>query len=166
MLRCVTLADQRRAFPPLPRLRCEFRDDLFRDWVGSLAAEVAVRLLAPRHYPTLLMRFTHSFLNFCGGTIGPLHFSPVPTHPRQAFPFIDEILNLARTIAKRPVAHADHGKERVFSRRMIPNPILGHVQSSSDIFRSKEWIDLLVVFDRRRILLPWLMCLTTFGKAM
>jgi hypothetical protein len=71
-----------------------------------------------------------------------------PTHTRQAFPFIDEILNLARTIAERPVAHADHGKEWVFSRGMIPNPILGHVQSSRDIFRSKEWIELLVVFNR------------------
>ena len=61
----------------LRHLRLEAQDhrnglkaDLLCDWIGSLAAEVAVPLPAPRHDPTLLVRFTHHSSISAGEQLG------------------------------------------------------------------------------------------------
>src|SRR6266478_446688 len=64
----------------------------------------------------------------------------LPTQVSEPFPFVDEIFNPACPVTKSPVTHTDNGKEWGFSGRMIPNPVLRHIQPLGDILGCEERI--------------------------
>jgi hypothetical protein len=57
---------------------------------------------------------------------------------RGAFALGNELLNFVRAISEFRVSNADDRKEWSPPRGMIPDPICGHVQPFSDLFRRKE----------------------------
>src|SRR5208337_3294208 len=81
---------------------------LIRGRIEYRLAKVPVPLLSTGDDPTLLIRPTHSFLNFCGGTSGPAPIlRALTTGLSEALSLIDELFNSARPITESPVPHAD-----------------------------------------------------------
>jgi hypothetical protein len=75
-----------------------YRDDitflLIRSRIEDRLAKVPVPLLSTGNDPTPLIRLTHSFLSFCGGTSGPAPIlRALAADLSEAFPFVDELFN-------------------------------------------------------------------------
>ncbi len=63
-----------------------------------------------------------------GNKRAAISLPPLATQNGGALPLVDKLVNLTGAVAKRAVAHADHRQVRQSPRRVVPNPISGHVQ--------------------------------------
>ena len=86
------------------------------------------------------MRFTHSFLNFCGEQLGSSILPALPAELGHALALVDEIFDPACAVTQRPIAHADDRKEGMLRGGMIPNPVFGHVEAFCNVFRGQQRI--------------------------
>jgi hypothetical protein len=77
-----------------------YRDDitflLIRSRIEYRLAKVPVPFLSTGNDPTPLIRLTHSFLSFCGGTSGPAPIlRALPADLGEALSLVDELFNFA-----------------------------------------------------------------------
>jgi hypothetical protein len=63
----------------------------------------------------------------------------------EAFLLVNELFNFARTVAESPVPHADDRKEWGLARRVVPHPVLRHIQPLSDILCREERVSLTAI---------------------
>jgi hypothetical protein len=95
------------------------------------------------------MRFTHPFLGFCGGNKWAALILPAfAPQNGEAFPFINEFLDFACPIAESAIANPNDRQERDFARRMVPHPILRHIQPFSYFLGRQETISLKLASNR------------------
>ena len=72
--------------------------------------------------------------------MGPSILSVPKAQRGQAFALIDKGFDGVRSISKRAVSHADDGKPRFLSGRVIPNPVLADIQPPSNVFDRQQRI--------------------------
>jgi hypothetical protein len=87
--------------------------------------------------------------------VGPSILSVPKAQRGQAFALIDKGFDGVRSISKRAVAHADDGKPRSLSGRVIPNPVFADIQSPSNVFDRQQRISYRGT--RGRLSIQWVM---------